>query len=534
MDELVSRGILDGVVVACLATEHSPILSVWELCELACQPNFRFQGMGLGAGAPGVDPKAWSQEGGKPIFPKIASGSPGSLRRPSRELVPMPQWPTPAVEPTMPDSHPLAKQLGRRREPAVVITGPWAPGLNGGSTCIGASTLGDGAERKDPAPVHTPVPEAPTDVQVQLQVPRLSLLRAELRAPSGCGLALRVHRCGKWGVPWRVRPGQPLAEVETSGEDSGAPILRKLRCECEIPAGEVITLVLGCSSARNSRGNSSCSGSANSSTQCCGGESSGAGNVADEGAAGGTAGEAVAPSFELSLWTSSPPARGPELLPWRRPRRPRVLAGAEGAAVGAEGSAAPKLDAARGGVSVFRAAGLFARLACQRQRSQTLSEGEEEGAEPTPAEGMPPPHRRPAVVLLPPEKLADGEEEEPEERRARSLAPSPCSGCAIGGGGCPLTGRSWAPEGPALREGLVAERFVERAAEVSTRICRDARMELNAEIAEILGGERTRHPFVVPGTVARRCPRDGPARASSGGRHHHGCPRNSAAASFGA
>lgn len=83
--------------------------------------------------------------------------------------------------------------------------------------------------------------------QVQLEVQRLTWIRADLHVEGECGQTVQIWVLGRsrWGLR-RPRMANVIAKAENVGVPVGP---RRLRCEFEVPPGQVATIVLCCSSA---------------------------------------------------------------------------------------------------------------------------------------------------------------------------------------------------------------------------------------------------------------------------------------------
>lgn len=115
----------------------------------------------------------------------------------------------------------------RKRESEIVVEGMWEWGK-----CDGANS--------------------PQNPQVQLQAGHLTLMHAELLVEGPCGniVQLWVLAKSRWGLP-RPKLVHVLANVTEEGSPHGP---RRIKCECELPANETITLVLACDGGDDAKG----------------------------------------------------------------------------------------------------------------------------------------------------------------------------------------------------------------------------------------------------------------------------------------
>eukprot|EP00747_Dinoflagellata_sp_TGD_P207744 gnl/TRDRNA2_/TRDRNA2_81278_c0_seq1.p1 gnl/TRDRNA2_/TRDRNA2_81278_c0~~gnl/TRDRNA2_/TRDRNA2_81278_c0_seq1.p1 ORF type:complete len:669 (+),score=101.46 gnl/TRDRNA2_/TRDRNA2_81278_c0_seq1:85-2091(+) len=339
LDELVRGGLLDRSRAKAYAAEREDgcsTLSIWELCELVKRPDFRACDSSACQGILPTDavevcaeeskneevaqrprPLSAGTVGGcylNSVLPVArAGGSDASSGRCT------PQWRR---------NQTLAVH-DRGREKVDAISGTWLISASGG---LGSA--------KNP--------------QVQLHTLRRNLLQADLRVRGTCGpvIEMWVLQRSRWGT--RVTSTKhSLEHVQSVVGEEFASLPRRLYCECELPPGKVLTIVIACSAAKgmidpdlhDSQGESVIFSHDESSMRSREGENDSSATSdlqGDEqtrkllartskmhavtagsgpeariwyGVDGGYPGEA--PTFDLRLTLTSPLARGPELLAQR-------------------------------------------------------------------------------------------------------------------------------------------------------------------------------------------------------------------------
>eukprot|EP00927_Polykrikos_kofoidii_P068801 TRINITY_DN64141_c0_g1_i1.p1 TRINITY_DN64141_c0_g1~~TRINITY_DN64141_c0_g1_i1.p1 ORF type:complete len:626 (-),score=82.85 TRINITY_DN64141_c0_g1_i1:6-1883(-) len=280
-EELVKAGLIDSHQASLYAAERAKTLadakrddepgaeylSVWEMCELVARSDFRAcPDKSIGTSSPGAtEPRPPSQ------------GICGS-------------WVTPtSISCSTDDQTQTAPSTSRT--PWNSVFGEWVLDRCGG---IGS--------HRNP--------------QVQVQASRRTALWAELRAtglPRDACVEISAMRRGRWGLPTPILVG--VADCGRSNSSSGRQSLLKVDCQCEMQRGEVWTLVLACGEQRSDATNSS--GVANGATAVSTAVARDVirpGNLFADCEEESSDALPPTPTFELRVQTSSPLARGPELL----------------------------------------------------------------------------------------------------------------------------------------------------------------------------------------------------------------------------
>lgn len=159
--------------------------------------------------------------------------------------------------------------------------------------------------------------------QVQLQANHLTWMGLDLVAEGPCGKTVQawILTKSRWGLR-RPKIVHVLAHVSKVGNPYGP---RRIRCECELPSNEVVTIVLACSSEDDGQLGSV---DRNKPVQEDGGKDSA---VDDDDASAFrqcSADPTVSiPRFRLTIATRKPLAQGPVLLPQRKGQYPMVAGG---------------------------------------------------------------------------------------------------------------------------------------------------------------------------------------------------------------
>ncbi|CAE8709370.1 unnamed protein product [Polarella glacialis] len=183
------------------STDES-VLSIWELCELASRADVR-----LSSGF-----EASHHDARRLMIKRLGTLSELKTTDPVDVLLAAEDG-EPALCANLQES-----PESRGHKPPQLITGFWHEGLDGG-------------------------PGSAQNPQVQWQTHRTTLLRAELRAT----LPQEGHALELWairGTQWGVRSSRLVQVICSAQSLAEAPGPLRVRIECELPAGEVVSLVL--------------------------------------------------------------------------------------------------------------------------------------------------------------------------------------------------------------------------------------------------------------------------------------------------
>jgi len=292
--------------------ELDHMMSIWDLCELVSSPSFSF----CDAHSPAADLSSATSLASSALAYWDAVQRPDGLYREEEvhedSALGKHQEATDTGSPAPSMSHPPSSAMPgcvghhgdpnshfpRTRRPELVIEGSWELGK-----CNGA----DSAQNP----------------QVQLQAERLTWMSVELLAEGPCGpiMQLWVLKNCRWGLR-RPKLVHVLAHASITGKPHGP---RRIKCECELPADEVISIVVACDGGNDEHGKNRRIVKQQTMT-LSGWEKDNklaaihaASAVRTPSKTGGVEQAIVlGPTFRLTIGTSQPLARGPVLLTQRQ------------------------------------------------------------------------------------------------------------------------------------------------------------------------------------------------------------------------